>query len=77
METLSAKTVIIIAGENSVALSNDEIKKIAVEVVKQFFAYIDINIGSSIRKKLIWVMVAMIIVGAISLGIIKLPGGGV
>ena len=56
------------------AMSDEDRQKLAKEIVKQFFLKIDESIGHSVRKKLVYVMVAMILAGGVSLGIVKIPG---
>lgn len=55
-------------------MSDEDRKALAREIVKQLLAYIDISIGTSIRKKIFYVVITLILLAGISFGIIKIPG---
>lgn len=55
-------------------MSDEDRKKLAKEIVGQFFEQIDRKIGASVRKKIVYVLIAMILAGGVSLGIVKIPG---
>lgn len=55
-------------------LSEEDRKALAKEIVTQIFAYIDISIGESVRKKILWLAVLVLVVLAIWIGILKVPG---
>jgi len=55
-------------------MSDEDKKDLAKEIIKQFFAYIDGAIGASIRKKLAYIFIALIVAAGVSIGIIKIPG---
>lgn len=57
------------------SMSDDDRKKLAKDIVKEFFNYIDLSLGKSMRKKLIYLLIGLIIVGAMSFGLIHLPKG--
>ena len=60
-------------------MSEEEIKKLAKatarETVKAFFEYIDLSLGKSMRKKLVYLFIGLLIAGGIATGIIHLPKG--
>lgn len=49
-------------------------RQLARAIIKEFFIMIDIKLGKCIRKKLVYIFLALIVVSAISVGIIKIPG---
>jgi len=56
------------------AMSDKDRKELAKEIVKQFFEYIDGSIGTSVRKKLVYVFIGLIVAAGVSVGFIKIPG---
>ena len=62
------------------SMSDEEIKiiernKLAKAIIKEFFNYIDLSLGKSLRRKLVYILIALLIVGGITTGIIHLPKG--
>jgi len=55
-------------------MSDKDRKELAKEIVKQFFEYIDGSIGTSVRKKLVYVFIGLIVAAGVSVGFIKIPG---
>ncbi len=56
------------------AMSDKDKQELAKEIIKQFLCYIDNYIGTSIRKKLGYIIIALIVAAGVSIGIIKIPG---
>jgi hypothetical protein len=53
-------------------MDDDERKKLAREIIKQFFDYIDINLGKSVRKKLFVLAVVALFCSAVFFGLLDL-----
>ena len=61
---------------NKSRLSEEEVRMIAKEVVKQMFQAIDISIGTSIRKRILWLVAAAVVVAGIALHLIEVDFPG-
>jgi len=61
--------------DNEFTKSNADNRALARAIIKEFFTMIDVKLGKCIRQKLVYIFIALIVVGAISVGIIKIPGG--
>ena len=57
------------------ALSEEDRRKLAKEIVVEFFRHIDMSLGGSIRRKLFYIALAVLLASAVFLGVIKIPGG--
>jgi len=57
---------------NDSRLSDEDINKIARAIVNQLFKTIDISVGASIRRRILWIVAASIVAAGVALHIIDI-----
>ena len=62
--------------DNKCNLSDKDVERIAKEMVKQLFISIDISLGNSLRRKIVYILVIVILLAGVLLHVIELPGAG-
>jgi len=55
-------------------MTEDDRKKLAKEIVKEFWFSVDVGLGKNIRHKITWLVVMLLLAGGVYFNIIKIPG---
>lgn len=55
-------------------ITEEERKKLAKQIIREFWFSVDVGLGRSFRKKLAWLAILFVLAGSLYFGVIKIPG---
>ena len=55
-------------------LSDEDRKKLAVDIIKEFWLSVDIGLGRGLRKKMVYFSIILMLAGLVYFDIIKVGG---